>query len=79
MRCQRTTVSGVTSGSGFFHPDHSFRSETQNTLSEAGLSIRSAIADSAAGYMNFTAARQPMIHRCTSTCGRRYGVKCRTG
>jgi len=31
VRCQRTTVSGVTSRSGFFQPDHSFRSETQNT------------------------------------------------
>ena len=33
MRCQRTTVSGVSSRSGFFHPDHSFRRATQNTLS----------------------------------------------
>src|SRR5215471_2756536 len=33
MRCQRTTVSGVTSRSRFFHLDHSFRRATQNTLS----------------------------------------------
>ena len=32
-RCQRTTVSGVTSRGGFFHPDHSFRRATQNTWS----------------------------------------------
>src|SRR5215469_16714588 len=34
VRCQRTTVSGVTSRSGFFHPDQSFRRATQNTLSK---------------------------------------------
>ena len=31
VRCQRTTVSGVTSRSGFFHPDHSFRRASAST------------------------------------------------
>src|SRR5215831_20446610 len=31
-RCQRITVSGVTSSSGFFHPDHSLRRATPEHL-----------------------------------------------
>jgi hypothetical protein len=33
VRCQRTTVSGVTKINDLFHPDHDFRRTTQNSLS----------------------------------------------